>query len=108
MFSSWLALFAAAAAQGSDPVALARESYTGCLRTFMDQSIEQRTSPDEFNTAIDTQCAREEAVLRDSVIQRGISFGDERSLAEEDAQLEVDDARTNFRGLYRTTMEPQE
>lgn len=109
MISSVLAfLLVTSGFQGADRSAAARDAYTGCLRAFMEQSIEQRMSPDDFDSAIDLQCPAEEAVFRDAIIQREISFGGKRKLAEEDARLDVEDAKTNFRSLFRDAVEPRD
>ncbi len=109
MISSVLAfLLVATGSQGPDRSAAARDTYTGCLRAFMEQSIKQRMSSDDFDSAIDLQCAAEEAVFRDATIQREISFGGERKLAEEDARLDVEDAKANFRSFFRDAMDSRD
>ena len=106
-----LALFAtsssaAAALQGNDPTTAARNAYTACLRQFMDRSVRERVAADAFRTALPQQCTQQEQAFRESLIRREIGFRTPRSEAEETANMEVEDARSNFLQLFEMGSSP--
>jgi hypothetical protein len=110
MISSVLGLIAAAsAAQASDPTRTAREAFTACLRTYVNRSIEANTSADAFRAEYPQQCTTQEAAFRAAVVRRDTAMRATRANAEESAQLEIEDARTNFseRFASATTARPQ-
>ncbi len=88
------------ALQVSDPSAAARNAYTHCLREFMDRSLSERVSINDFRTALPQQCAEQERAFREALIRREASFRTPRAEAEETATMEVDDARANFIQLF--------
>jgi hypothetical protein len=106
MISSVLALLlATSTAQAPDPSARAREAYARCLHTFLERSVGDRMTPEDFDSALEGQCAAQQATLRDVVIRRETSFGANREAAEQDAELELDELKANYRELFRAHME---
>jgi hypothetical protein len=100
MISSVLALAMAASMQPADTTRAAREAFTGCLRAYVDRSVQARTPPAEFTTAYPTQCSAQEQAYRAAVIARETASRISRADAEESAGLEIEDARTNFRDRF--------
>ncbi len=92
--------------QASDTTRQAREAFTACLRTYVDQSIEAQMEAAAFESAYPQQCAAQEAALRDAVIRRETGARSSRSDAEESARLEIEDARVNFSERYQMAMQP--
>jgi hypothetical protein len=109
MISSVLALLAAAAAaQASDTTRSAREAFTACLRTYVNQSIDARKTSETFEAEYSQQCTAQERAFRDAVIRRDTAMRATRSTAEESAQLEVEDARANFSERFAAAMAPRQ
>ena len=88
------------ALQANDPSASARNAYTRCLRQFMDRSLNERMSPNDFRAALPQQCTQQEQAFRQALIAREASFRTPRAEAEETATMEVDDASANFMELF--------
>jgi len=107
MISSVLALvLAATAAQASDTTRAARETFTACLRGYVDRSLDGGTTPEVFQTEYPQQCAAEQAAFRAAVIRRETSARVSRADAEEAANLEVEDARINFSERFEMAQSP--
>ena len=108
MISSVLALVAAAsAAQASDTTRTAREAFTLCLRTFVNQSIEARKDAATFEAEYPRQCTAQEQAFREAVIRRDMAMRSTRSTAEESANLEIEDARANFSDRFAAATTPR-
>jgi hypothetical protein len=109
MISSMLALMAAAsAAQASDTTRTAREAFTLCLRTFVNQSIDARKTQAVFDTEFPQQCATQEAAFREAVVRRDMAMRSTRATAEDSANLEIEDARANFADRFAAAMTPRQ
>ena len=97
MFASTLALVAAAAAaQASDTTRASREAFTACLRTYVDRSIDQSMTQETFDREYPQQCAAQQSAFRDAIIRRETASRISRADAEEQANIEIEDARINF------------
>ena len=91
MISSVLALLgAAAAAQASDTTRTAREAFTACLRTYVNQSIEANMPAATFEAQYPQQCSAQQAAFRDAIIRRDTAMRATRANAEESAALEIE------------------
>ena len=107
MISSVLALVAmATAAQASDTTRTAREAFTACLRNYVNQSIDARMAVDAFRTAYPQQCSQQEAAFRAAIMQRETALRATRANAVESANMEIEDARTNFSERFEMAMTP--
>lgn len=84
------------AMQPADTTRAVRESYTRCLRTYVERSLTERMSPANFATAYPQQCMTEQNAYRAAVIAREVAARSSRADAEESATMEIDDARLNF------------
>src|ERR1700709_2243462 len=107
MISIALVLISAAMSmQASDTTRAARESFTHCLRAFVDHSTADHKTLDQFTAAFPPACApgesrapsrkagaAEQTPFRQAIIQRDMASRSTRASAEESANLEVDDAR---------------
>ncbi len=108
MISSVLALVAAAsAAQASDTTRAAREAFTACLRTYVNRSIEARTSAETFEAEYPQQCTAQEAAFREAVVRRDTAMRATRATAEDSARLEIEDARANFSEYFAAGITPR-
>jgi hypothetical protein len=109
MISTALALISAALSmQASDTTRAARETFTHCLRQFVDGSTRDHKTLDQFNTAFPQACAGEQTAFRQAIIQRDMAMRSTRATAEESANLEVEDARANFNDLFQMSLPPQQ
>ena len=107
MISAVLALLAAtSAAQASDTTRAAREAFTACLRSYVNRSVEARTSAEAFAAEYPQQCAAQESAFREAVIRRDTAMRATRANAEESARLEIEDARANFSERFAAAMTP--
>ena len=108
MFSAGLAMvLAATAGQASDSTRSAREAFTGCLRAYVDRSLDAGTTVAAFRTEYPQQCTSQEAAFRAAVIQRERQARMSQADAEESAGLEIEDARTNFSERFEMAMPEQ-
>ena len=108
MISSVLALVAAAsAAQASDTTRTAREAFTLCLRTYVNQSIDARMSAADFEAQFPQQCAAQETAFREAVVRRDMAMRATRATAQDSANLEIEDARANFADRFAAAMTPR-
>jgi hypothetical protein len=109
MISTALVLISAAMSmQASDTTRAARESFTHCLRVFVDHSTADHKTLDQFTAAFPQACAAEQATFRQAIIQRDMASRSTRASAEESANLEVDDARANFNDIFQMSLPPQQ
>ncbi len=77
-----------------------RQQFSSCLRAFVDSKLEERMSVPDFATALPGACTDQESAYRAAYIAAATRAGDRRAMAEEDADLEVEDLRTNYRELF--------
>lgn len=109
MISSVLALtLAASAAQASDTTRESREAFTACLREYVTRSLEARTPAATFEAEYPQQCTAQEAAFRAAVIRRDTAMRATRAGAEDSANLEIEDARTNFSERFAALSAPPE
>ena len=109
MISTALVLISAALSmQASDTTRAARETFTHCLRVFVDNSTRDHKTLEQFNTAFPQACPAEQNAFRQAIIQRDMASRATRATAEESANLEVEDARANFNDLFQMSLPPQQ
>jgi hypothetical protein len=96
MISSVLAVALAAWMQPADTTRASREAFTGCLRTYVDGAMSRRTTASDFAAAYPQQCTSQQAAYRAAIIARERASRMSQADAEESANMEIDDARTNF------------
>lgn len=109
MISTALVLISAAMSmQASDTTRAARETFTHCLRVFVNASTQERKTLDQFNAAYPQACATEQTGFRQAIIQRDMAMRSTRAGAEESANLEVEDARANFNDLFQMSLPAQQ
>jgi hypothetical protein len=77
-----------------------RQQFSRCLRSFVDSKIEDRTAKAAFETALASACASQEAAYRAAYIAAAVRAGDGRTVAERDASTEVEDLRSNYKGIF--------
>jgi hypothetical protein len=107
MISTALVIASAAMAmQASDTTRAARESFTHCLRVFVDGSTRDHKTLEQFNASFPQACAAEQSTFRQAVIQRDMASRSTRASAEEAANLEVEDARANFNDIFQMSLPP--
>ena len=109
MISAALALISAAMSmQASDTTRAARESFTHCLRSFVDASTRDHKTLDQFNAAYPQACPTEQNAFRQAIIQRDMASRSTRASAEESANLEIQDARANFNDIFQMSQPTQQ
>src|SRR6218665_1913301 len=96
MISSVLAVAMTAYMQPADTTRASREAFTSCLRTYVERATSSRTTPADFATAYPQQCTEQQPAFRTAIIAREVASRSSRADAEESANLEIEDARTNF------------
>ena len=105
MISTALVLISAAMAmQASDTTRAARETFTHCLRVFVDASTRDHKTLEQFNAAFPQACATEQTAFRQAIIQRDMASRSTRATAEDSANLEVEDARANFNDIFQMSI----
>ncbi|MBV9882586.1 MAG: hypothetical protein JO276_06215 [Sphingomonadaceae bacterium] len=109
MISTALVIVSAAMAlQASDTTRAARESFTHCLRVFVDASTHAHKTLAQFNTEYPQACPAEQTAFRQAIIQRDMASRSTRASAEESANLEVEDARANFNDIFQMSLPPDQ
>jgi hypothetical protein len=105
MISTALVLMTAAMSmQASDTTRAARETFTHCLRAFVDASTRDHKTVEQFNAAYPQACPTEQNAFRQAIIQRDMATRSTRASAEESAHLEIDDARANFNDIFQMSL----
>lgn len=107
MISSVLALLLATTVQSDEATRQARTAYTGCLRQFMERSLEDRKEIEAFNSEVAGQCTAQAGSLREAIIARELAARGTRARAEEDARLDVEDAQETFKQLFADARTPR-
>lgn len=97
MLSSLLAL---AMAMQSDTTRASREAFTRCLRQFVESSMQAHKTAEQFQTEYAQACRAEQTAFREAMIRRDMGMRSTRANAEESANLEIEDARSNMAGLF--------
>ncbi len=106
MISSVLAVAMAAYMQPTDTTRASREAFTACLRVYVDRATQNRMPQAEFTSGYPQQCTAQQTAYREAIIRREIASRSSRADAEESANLEIDDSRTNFRERYEMALVP--
>ena len=83
------------------PAAGPRQAFASCLRTFMNEKVQEGMAVDAFEAAVAGTCTTQENAYRAAYIQAATRAGDGRAAAERDANLEVQDLRANILELFR-------
>jgi hypothetical protein len=78
-----------------------RQQLSRCLRGFLDTKLEERITPEAFDTAFTGACAQQEAAYRAAYIAAATRAGDARAVAERDAGTEIENLRDNYKELFR-------
>lgn len=94
--------------QASDTTRAARETFTRCLRVFVDNSTRDHKTLVQFNSEFPGACANEQNAFRQAIIQRDMAMRSTRASAEEGANLEVEDARANFNDIFQMSLPPEQ
>ena len=78
-----------------------RSQFSSCMRAFVEAKLEERMTPEAFDTAQASACAEQEAAYRAAYIAAAMRAGDRRPEAEEVAGMEIEDLRDNYTELFR-------
>ena len=105
MLLSALSFIAFAAAQPADMMVKTRDEYATCLRKFMVEHLDKKTSPAEFDKALKPACDKQEAVFRTAVIAADKADKMSDADAQEDANFQVEDYLEKFQSSYRDFLE---
>jgi hypothetical protein len=96
MISSVLVVAMAVLWQPTDTTRASREAFTGCLRTYVEHATNAHTSAADFAIAYPQQCMTQQTAFHAAIISRERASRASQADAEESANLEIEDARTNF------------
>jgi hypothetical protein len=88
------------AAQGGDPVGVARQGYAKCLGTYMSEALDKKITVEEFKSTLQPKCAEKETAFRDAVKTADRSYGMSDKEATQDAADQVKDYLDNFATDY--------
>lgn len=97
MLSSLLAL---AMMMQSDTTRTSRETFARCLSQFVEASMRARKTAEQFRTEYAAACMAEQTAFREAIVRRDMALRATRASAQEAANLEVEDVRTNFADLF--------
>ena len=89
------------------PGAAQRQQFSSCLRSFMNAKLEARMEPAAFETELAAACSAQENAYRTAYIAAATRNGDSRTVATQDAEIEVEDLRANFLELFRGSQPEQ-
>ena len=87
----------------SDTTRAPREAFTRCLNQFVQTSMNERKTAEQFRTEYAQACMTEQNAFRQAIISRDTGMRATRSSAEESARLEIEDARANFADRFEAT-----
>ncbi len=106
MISSVLVVAMAVMWQPTDTTRASREAFTGCLRAYVDHAANAHTSQADFTAAYPQQCATQQAAFSAAIIARERASRASQANAQEAANLEIEDARTNFSERFAMSLPP--
>ena len=101
MTSTVLALLLAAGSMQAENVNTARNAYLDCMSNFMRTSLEQRTEPPAFQTALATHCDAQAEAFRAALIRHDARRGGTRAASENDFRATREEALQNTVERYR-------
>lgn len=104
MISSVLVGAMALFMQPADSTRASREAFTGCLRAYVDHASNAHTSQADFTAAYPQQCATQQTAFRTAIITRERASRSTAAQAEESANMEIEDARTNFSERFEMSL----
>ena len=80
----------------SDTTRASREAFTACLGRFVEASMRERKTAEQFRTEFAAACATEQTAFREAIVRRDMAMRATRASAQDAANLEIEDARANF------------
>ena len=99
MISALLALMLAA--PSPDALASARKEYNRCLTAYMKASVEKKADEAAYTSGITGACGAKETAFRTASIAVDGAAGIRRAAAEENANMEIQDMRTNSVEMFK-------
>lgn len=96
---------AAAAVQG--PPAAPRKTFASCLSRVAKEKSAEKMEKAAFTAAIRAGCTAEETAFRKSIVDYDVKTGSKRAVAEEGAELQVEDYLVNTTDTYFGTTDPE-
>ena len=84
----------------SDNFGSSRQAYSACLQEQVDSNLKKKAAVADFDSAVTTSCARQEAAFRAAVIAKQMSMKASRQDAEQAAADWVADFRANAAQNY--------
>ena len=99
MISALLALMLAA--PSPDALASARKEYNRCLTAYMKTSVDKKADEAAYESGLSGACGAKESAFRNASIAVDSAAGIRRASAEENADLEIKDMRTNSVELFK-------
>jgi len=87
-------------ASASEP----RQAYSACLSKFAEASVDKKISASEFDAALATACAAQEAAFRKNVIDSDVARGISRKTSEQGVADEVTEYRAETKDRFASAM----
>jgi hypothetical protein len=78
-----------------------RAAFTKCLRQEVKKSLDAKTAPDEFATAIKSKCEPTRATFRAALIAADRAGGDSAENAAQNADEQIEDYYANFADKFK-------
>lgn len=98
--------FAMAGMQAADTTRTQREAFNTCLRTYVQRSADSHMTMDAFNAAFPQQCQPQETAYRNAVVQREAAAHSTAEEAQQSANDEIEESRTNFHDRFEMMTVP--
>jgi hypothetical protein len=97
---------AALMAVQADPTRASRDAYTRCLRTFMEKSVKDKTTADDFGAALARQCTDQETAYRSAIRAREANYKTPAGDVDQIISGELEDARENIKQIFEMSITP--
>jgi len=88
------------AAAPADVMGMPKKAYSACLHEQMNSNLKSKAAVVDFDKALATSCASQEAALKSAIIAQQLSMKASRKDAEEVASEWITDLRSNARENY--------
>jgi hypothetical protein len=96
MIASLLVMMLFPPANASEP----RQAYSSCLSKFAETSADKKVSAQDFETALASACAAEEAAFRKNVVDSDVSRGISRKTSEQGIADEITEYRAETKDRF--------
>lgn len=89
------------AAAPTDVTVQPRKNFLSCLNAAMRDKLSAKAKPEEFDGAIGTACAAQQAAYRNAMVSMDVGMGIDRKAAEKNADDDIGIELDNAKDMYR-------